>query len=166
MKHFKSKEAEAKLAENPEMISFLDDSKEKSFSLKKLRDDIRKPSLVVTIFQLILMRYFSASFFKFFREMTMMFGPFVLEYASHFLEITDCLGKFLFVCSHFRLIINFVKNRNESVFIGLFYTYALLVCFLVQCIFFQQYLDRTFSMGGRLRTAVMNSIYKKVTQSC
>ena len=61
-----------------------------------------------------------------------------------------------------RLIISFVRNRNQSVFIGLFYTYALLACFLIQSIFFQQYLDRTFSMGGRMRTALMNCIYKKV----
>ena len=61
-----------------------------------------------------------------------------------------------------RLIISFVHNRKQSVFIGLFYTFALLFCFMIQSIAFQQYLDRTFNIGGRLRTALMSYVYKKV----
>ena len=77
MKDIKSNEANTRLATETDL--FLEEPRETRLSLKDLQNAIRRPSLFFTLFQTIFMRYLSASFFKFFREMLMLFGPFVLE---------------------------------------------------------------------------------------
>ena len=80
MKRLKRENVILSTSENPEADLFLEENKEASpISIGKLKNAIERPSLFLTLFQIILMKFLSASFFKFVREMTMLFGPFVLE---------------------------------------------------------------------------------------
>ncbi len=58
-------------------------------------------------------------------------------------------------------LIQHVKNRNESIVVGLFYVFILFFASLIQSFAFHQYFDRVLTVGARLRISVANLIYKK-----
>jgi ABC-type bacteriocin/lantibiotic exporter with double-glycine peptidase domain len=64
-------------------------------------------------------------------------------------------------------LITFVKNSNkedgsrEGISVGIFYTLLLFITALIQSFALQHYFHRMFIVGGRIRTATSNLIYKK-----
>lgn len=58
-------------------------------------------------------------------------------------------------------MIKFIKDKEQSNFMGYLYTLVLLATHTLQTIFLQHYFHRMFIVGARVRTAVMGLIYKK-----
>jgi ATP-binding cassette subfamily C (CFTR/MRP) protein 1 len=55
------------------------------------------------------------------------------------------------------------KGRtNENIQVGLFYTILLFLTSFLQSLALHLYFHRMFIVGARVRTAIMNLIYKKV----
>lgn len=59
-------------------------------------------------------------------------------------------------------MINFTNDKSIFVWEGYLYAVLLFVVALLQSIFLQQYFQRCFVLGMKVRTAIMASVYKKV----
>lgn len=74
----------------------------------------------------------------------------------------ECIQLFVTILyvSHFRLLINFITNK-ESMWKGYFYAILLFITALLQTIVLSQYFNRMFLVGLRMRTALIAAIYRK-----
>lgn len=63
--------------------------------------------------------------------------------------------------SSFRLLIAFVKNKEEPIWKGYFYAVLLLLTATIQTLVLSQYFHRMFLVGLRIRTALIAAIYRK-----
>lgn len=61
-----------------------------------------------------------------------------------------------------RLMINFTTDKSTYPWEGYLYAVLLFVVALLQSIFLQQYFQRCFVLGMKVRTAIMAAVYKKV----
>ena len=59
------------------------------------------------------------------------------------------------------MIINFIKDKDQNFIVGLFLTILLFVSSTLQSLILQHYYFRMYLVGGRIRTALVNMIYKK-----
>lgn len=59
-------------------------------------------------------------------------------------------------------MIDFTSNKSSFVWEGYLYAVLLFVVALLQSIFLQQYFQRCFVLGMKVRTAIMAAVYKKV----
>jgi ATP-binding cassette, subfamily C (CFTR/MRP), member 1 len=62
------------------------------------------------------------------------------------------------------MIINFVKDKDQRMSVGLFLTSLLFLSSFIQSLIIQHYFLRMYLVGARIRTALMNIIYKKVNR--
>lgn len=60
------------------------------------------------------------------------------------------------------MMINFTANKSIFMWEGYLYAVLLFVVALLQSIFLQQYFQRCFVLGMKVRTAIMAAVYKKV----
>uniref|UniRef100_A0A3P9K0Y3 ATP-binding cassette, sub-family C (CFTR/MRP), member 2 n=1 Tax=Oryzias latipes TaxID=8090 RepID=A0A3P9K0Y3_ORYLA len=60
-----------------------------------------------------------------------------------------------------KLMISFTQNPNSFVWEGYVYAVLLLLVAILQSLFLQQYFQRCFVLGMKVRTAVMAAVYKK-----
>ena len=64
---------------------------------------------------------------------------------------------------HFhRLMINFTKNESDPDWHGYVYAVLLFLTAVVQSLFLHQYFHRCFTIGMRIRTAIIAAVYNKV----
>lgn len=61
-----------------------------------------------------------------------------------------------------RLMISFTQDKSSFVWEGYLYAVLLFVMALLQSLFLQQYFQRCFVLGMKVRTAIMAAVYKKV----
>lgn len=59
-------------------------------------------------------------------------------------------------------MIDFTNDKSTFVWQGYLYAVLLFVVALLQSIFLQQYFQRCFVLGMKVRTAIMAAVYKKV----
>lgn len=59
-------------------------------------------------------------------------------------------------------MIDFTNNKSKFVWEGYVYAVLLFAVALLQSIFLQQYFQRCFVLGMKVRTAIMAAVYKKV----
>ena len=76
--------------------------------------------------------------------------------------LLSCWFPLLCSLSTFRLLIGFTEDPTEPSWKGYFYAALMVVTALVQSVFLQQYFHVCFTVGMRLRSAVINAVYKKV----
>ena len=62
-----------------------------------------------------------------------------------------------------RLMIQFTKDETQPDWHGYFYTVLLFLTAMIQSLFLHQYFHRTFTVGMRVKTAVIAAVYNKVT---
>ncbi|MEQ2209475.1 hypothetical protein XENOCAPTIV_030683 [Xenoophorus captivus] len=62
-----------------------------------------------------------------------------------------------------RLMISFIQDKSSYAWEGYLYAVLLLVVALLQSLFLQQYFQRCFVLGMKVRTALMAAVYKKVS---
>ena len=59
-------------------------------------------------------------------------------------------------------LIGFIIGKNQHISVGMFYAFSLFACSTIKSLLLQHYFDRMFTIGGRLRAALISLIYKKV----
>lgn len=59
-------------------------------------------------------------------------------------------------------MIAFTQDKSRYTWEGYVYAVLLLVVAILQSLFLQQYFQRCFVLGMKVRTAIMASVYKKV----
>lgn len=59
-------------------------------------------------------------------------------------------------------MISFTQDKSAFLWKGYLYAVLLFVMALLQSIFLQQYFQRCFVLGMKVRTAIMAAVYKKV----
>lgn len=59
------------------------------------------------------------------------------------------------------LLIDYTKQDKPPLFLGIFYCFLLFISITTQTVINQQYFDRIFSVGTKMRSIFMNLIYKK-----
>ncbi|MEQ2169338.1 hypothetical protein GOODEAATRI_024182, partial [Goodea atripinnis] len=62
-----------------------------------------------------------------------------------------------------KLMISFIQDKSSYAWEGYLYAVLLLVVALLQSLFLQQYFQRCFVLGMKVRTALMAAVYKKVS---
>lgn len=60
------------------------------------------------------------------------------------------------------MIINFIKDKDQKMSVGFFLTILLFLSSFAQSVIMQHYFFRMYLVGGRIRTSLVNMIYKKV----
>ncbi len=81
-------------------------------------------------------------------------------YIKFSLIITFKLTKFLLKKN--RVFINYTKDKNSPISLGIFYSFVLFIASVSGTIFLQQNVDRMVNLGAIVTTSLMNLIYKKV----
>ena len=59
------------------------------------------------------------------------------------------------------MIINFIKDKDQKMSVGFFLTILLFLSSFSQSLIMQHYYFRMYLVGGRIRTALVNMVYKK-----
>ncbi len=99
---------------------------------------IKKPSLGFCLCYVFGGKFLAGSFIKFIQDCFIFIGPYLLD-----------------------KLITFIKDKDQNLLVGLFYTFLLFICSLIQSFVLQHYFHRMFIVGTRVRTSLMNIIYKK-----
>ena len=99
---------------------------------------IKKPSFAICLAKVYGGKFLAGSFIKLIQDLLIFAGPIILD-----------------------RLIKFVKQRNQHMMVGIFYTCLLFLCSLLQSFVLQHYFHRMFIVGSRIRTAIMNIVYKK-----
>ena len=60
-------------------------------------------------------------------------------------------------------MIQFTKDETQPDWHGYFYTVLLFLTAMIQSLFLHQYFHRAFTVGMRVKTAVIAAVYNKVT---
>jgi hypothetical protein len=100
---------------------------------------LKKPSLGFSLCYVFGGKFLAGSFLKLVQDCFIFIGPYLLD-----------------------KLITFIKDKEQNVFVGLFYTSLFFICSLIQSFVLQHYFHRMFIVGTRVRTALMNIVYKKV----
>ena len=132
----KEKEANKKDAKNQEEEIKLTENVDVSFkgTFKKLK----KPSLAFCLCRVFGGKFLAGAFIKFVQDMLLFVSPILLD-----------------------KLITFVKDKEQNIQVGLFYTLILFLTALIQSFALQHYFHRMFIVGARIRTSIMNIVYKK-----
>ena len=69
---------------------------------------------------------------------------------------------YIFIFNIFRLLIQYVKDKDEPAWKGYFYTFLMFSAAVVQSILLHQYFHRCFVSGMRIRSGVIAAVYRKV----
>ena len=58
-------------------------------------------------------------------------------------------------------LIDFIKDEKQNLTVGVFLIALLIIVYIVQAILYEHYSFKMFVVGSRIRTAIMNVVYKK-----
>lgn len=100
----------------------------------------KKPSLFFCLFKVFGGKFIAGSILKLVSDILSYAGPVILH-----------------------LIINFIKDSNQIMSVGLFLTALLFFATFIQSLLVQHYYIRMYLVGQRMRTALILLIYKKVS---
>nr|XP_057915144.1 canalicular multispecific organic anion transporter 1 isoform X2 [Doryrhamphus excisus] len=112
--------------------------KEKKTKKKKEEENYPNSWLVPTIYKTFQWVLIESAFFKLLQDLLSFASPQLLK-----------------------LMISFVQDTNSYAWEGYLYAVLLLVVALLQSLFLQQYFQRCFVLGMKVRTAIMAAVYKK-----
>jgi hypothetical protein len=103
---------------------------------------IHKPSLGLCVLKIFPAEFFAGFVLKAVRDVFLFLGPYVL-------------GK----------LITFVKSEDANTAHGLFWAMLMALLFFSQAVVFNQYFDRMFKLGTKIRASLTDLVYK-VKFSC
>ncbi|XP_054654514.1 canalicular multispecific organic anion transporter 1 isoform X2 [Dunckerocampus dactyliophorus] len=112
--------------------------KEKKTKKKKEEENYPNSWLVPTIYKTFKWVLIESAFFKLLQDLLSFASPQLLK-----------------------LMISFTQNTSSYAWEGYLYAVLLLVVALLQSLFLQQYFQRCFVLGMKVRTAIMAAVYKK-----
>ena len=99
---------------------------------------VPKPSFARTLIRVYHGKFLGGAFLKFIYDLFQFVGPMILD-----------------------RLIRFIKDRNQNIIVGFFLTGLLFVSAMLQSFVLQHYFHRMFIVGARIRTSIMNIVYKK-----
>uniref|UniRef100_A0A3P9Q7W5 Canalicular multispecific organic anion transporter 1-like n=1 Tax=Poecilia reticulata TaxID=8081 RepID=A0A3P9Q7W5_POERE len=114
--------------------------KEDENKKKKKKEDTNYPNswLITTIYKSFKWLLIESAFFKLLQDLLAFASPQLLK-----------------------LMISFTQDKSSYAWEGYLYSVLLLVVALLQSLFLQQYFQRCFVLGMKVRTALMAAVYKK-----
>ncbi|KAM9344970.1 ATP-binding cassette sub-family C member 2 [Symphorus nematophorus] len=115
-----------------------DDKKKKKDKKKEKKEDYPNSWLIPTIYKTFKGILLESAFFKLLQDLLAFASPQLLK-----------------------LMITFTQDKNSYAWEGYVYAVLLLVVALLQSLFLQQYFQRCFVLGMKVRTAIMAAVYKK-----
>ncbi|CAF0717000.1 unnamed protein product [Brachionus calyciflorus] len=113
----------------------LTDTLEVSFKAGK---PSKKPSFGWCLCRVYAGKFLAGSFIKLVQDILLFVGPIILD-----------------------KLLTFIKDKNQNVAVGFFYTGLLFVSSLIQSFVLQHYFHRMFIVGSRIKTSITNLVYKK-----
>ncbi|XP_035519606.1 canalicular multispecific organic anion transporter 1 isoform X2 [Morone saxatilis] len=111
---------------------------EKKKKKKEKEDDYPNSWLITTIYKTFRGILLESAFFKLLQDLLAFASPQLLK-----------------------LMISFTQDKSRYTWEGYLYAVLLLVVAVLQSLFLQQYFQRCFVLGMKVRTAIMASVYKK-----
>ncbi|XP_051815787.1 canalicular multispecific organic anion transporter 1 isoform X2 [Acanthochromis polyacanthus] len=115
-----------------------DDEKKKKKDKKKEEENYPNSWLITTIYKTFKGLLFESAFFKLIQDLLTFVSPQLLK-----------------------LMISFTENKSDYAWRGYLYAVLLLAAALLQTVVLQQYFQRCFVLGMKVRTALMAAVYKK-----
>lgn len=113
-------------------------TEKKKGETKEGQEDFPKSWLIPTIYKTFKWVLIESAFFKLLQDVLAFVSPQILK-----------------------LMIDFTQDKSRHVWEGYLYAVLLLVVALFQSLFLQQYFQRCFVLGMKVRTAIMAAVYKK-----
>nr|UOU03336.1 ATP-binding cassette subfamily C1-5 [Brachionus rubens] len=98
----------------------------------------KKPSFGMCLSRVYAGKFLAGSFIKLIQDILLFVGPVILD-----------------------KLLTFVKDKDQNITVGFFYTGLLFVSSLVQSFALQHYFHRMFIVGTRIKTSISNLVYKK-----
>ncbi|XP_061547082.1 canalicular multispecific organic anion transporter 1 [Phycodurus eques] len=115
-----------------------EDKKEKKTKKKKEEENYPTSWLIPTIYKTFKWILLESAFFKLLQDLLSFVSPQLLK-----------------------LMITFTQDKSSYAWEGYLFAVLLLVVALLQSLFLQQYFQRCFVLGMKVRTAIMAAVYKK-----
>ena len=100
---------------------------------------IKKPSFTLSIVKAFNGKFLAGSFLKVVYDLFQFVGPAILD-----------------------KLISFISDKEQNILVGIFYTILLFFSSFIQSFVLQHYFHRMFIVGARVRTSIINLVYKKV----
>ncbi|CAF1016730.1 unnamed protein product, partial [Brachionus calyciflorus] len=113
----------------------LTETLEASLKASKLR---KKPSFGWCLCRVYGAKFLAGSFIKIIQDILLFMEPLILD-----------------------KLLTFIKDKNQNITVGFFYTGLLFISSLIQSFVVQHYFHRMFIVGTRINTSIVNLIYKK-----
>uniref|UniRef100_A0A3Q2YDD4 ATP binding cassette subfamily C member 2 n=1 Tax=Hippocampus comes TaxID=109280 RepID=A0A3Q2YDD4_HIPCM len=121
-----------------DVLMMKEDEKAKKSKKKKEEENYPTSWLIPTIYKTFKGILFESAFFKLLQDLLSFVSPQLLK-----------------------LMITFTQDKSSYAWEGYLYAVLLLVVALLQSLFLQQYFQRCFVLGMKVRTAIMAAVYKK-----
>lgn len=100
---------------------------------------LKKPSFGFALIKVFRGKFLAGSLLKIIYDLFQFVGPLILD-----------------------KLIQFIKDKNQNIIVGIFLSSLLFLSSLIQSLVLQHYFHRMIIVGARLRTSIMNVVYKKV----
>jgi ATP-binding cassette subfamily C (CFTR/MRP) protein 1 len=107
-------------------------------NIKCATKSAKEPSLIFILIKVFGGKFFAGTLLKLLTDLLSFSGPLILD-----------------------LIINFIKDKEQNMIVGLFLTILLFITTFSQSLILQHYYFRMYLVGARVRTALVNMIYRK-----
>ncbi|RNA36438.1 multidrug resistance-associated 1 [Brachionus plicatilis] len=99
---------------------------------------VKKPSFTLCLCRVYAGKFLAGSFIKLIQDILLFVGPVILD-----------------------KLLNFIKDKDQNVTVGFFYTALLFLSAFIQSFVLQHYFHRMFIVGSRIKTSTTNLVYKK-----
>uniref|UniRef100_A0A7N8XUW9 ATP-binding cassette, sub-family C (CFTR/MRP), member 2 n=1 Tax=Mastacembelus armatus TaxID=205130 RepID=A0A7N8XUW9_9TELE len=119
-------------------LMMVNDEKKKKKNKKKEEENYPNSWLITTIYETFKGILFESAFFKLLQDVLAFVSPQLLK-----------------------MMISFTQDTSSYAWEGYLYAVLLLVVAILQSLFLQQYFQRCFVLGMKVRTAIMAAVYKK-----
>ncbi len=98
---------------------------------------------------------------KLVQDILLLTAPTILGYLKKLKLFGNVFLVYLIFSLFNRFLIDFIADKRQSAYMGYFYAITLFFMSTLQTLFLQHYFYRMFIVSARIRTALMNMIYKK-----
>lgn len=125
-----------------------------NFGIGGLETKGRQPSLVRALSRAYGFDFFVAGILKLIQDILGFIGPQLLKYTSAILTS-------IIICAY-RLMIDYVRDEAEPAWRGYLYAVTIFLLAILRSLLLHQYFNRCVIVGMRIRSGLIQAVYKKV----
>lgn len=125
-----------------------------NFGIEGLETKGRQPSLVRALSRAYGFDFFVAGILKLIQDILGFIGPQLLKYISAILTSN-------IICAY-RLMIDYVRDEAEPAWRGYLYAVTIFLLAILRSLLLHQYFNRCVIVGMRIRSGLIQAVYKKV----